>query len=217
MHLIYQKQRGRIKKNAAMLCFRPRWFTALSVKINQTMVAKITLVPACIYDAESINSLINQAYRGQEGWTRETEIVEGDRSSIEDVNELIKNPEAHFFVATINGSIAACICVEEKESQAYIGTFAVSPDFQNQGIGKQILYLAEKYAVNQLGSKKIVMVVISQREELISFYERCGYRKTDEISEYPLHLNVGIPTAEGLTIERLEKIPSVSLNPRSSY
>jgi len=170
------------------------------------MVTEITLVTACIDEAESINYLINQAYRGQEGWTRETEIVEGDRSSVEDVNELIKNPKTNFFVAIINGSVAACICVEEKESQAHIGTFAVSPAFQNQGVGKQILHLSEKYAVNQLGSKKIVMVVISQREELVSFYERCGYRKTGEISEYPLHLNVGIPMAEGLTIECLEKI-----------
>jgi len=178
------------------------------------MVNEITLIPACIDDTTIINSLINQAYRGQEGWTRETEIVEGDRSSVEDVNELIKNPEAHFFVVIINGSIAACICVEEKESQAYIGTFSVSPAFQNQGIGKQILHLAEKYAVNQLGSKKIVMVVISQREELISFYERCGYRKTGEISEYPLHLNLGVPMAEGLTIECLEKLSSVKFKAR---
>jgi hypothetical protein len=50
------------------------------------------------------------------------------------------------------------------------------------------------------------MVVISQREELISFYERRGYRRTGEIAEYPLHLNVGVPRAEGLTIEYLEKI-----------
>jgi len=170
------------------------------------MITEITLIPACIIDTTIINSLINQAYRGQEGWTRETEIVEGDRSSVEDVKKLIENPKTHFFVVTINGSVAACICVEEKENQVYIGTFAVSPAFQNQGVGKQVLHLVEKYAVNQLGSKKIVMVVISQREELISFYERCGYRRTGEISEYPLHLNVGIPTAEGLTIECLEKI-----------
>jgi len=169
------------------------------------METDIVLEPASIDDAESINSLINLAYRGQEGWTKETGIIVGERSSIEGVSKLIQNPKTHMFVATINSALAACICVEEKENQAYIGTFAVSPAFQNQGIGKRVLGLAEKYAVNQLGSKKLVMVVISQRAELISYYERRGYIRTGEISAYPVHLNVGIPAVEGLTIECLEK------------
>lgn len=169
------------------------------------MATEIILEPASIGDAESIKMLINQAYRGQEGWTKETEIVEGERSSLNDVKELIQNPEAHLLVAAINGTLAACVCVEEKENQAYIGTFAVNPALQNQGIGKLVLSLAEKYAANQLGSKKLVMVVISQRKELISFYERRGYRRTGKISEYPVHLNVGIPAVEGLTVEYLEK------------
>lgn len=156
-------------------------------------------------DAESINVLINQAYRGKDGWTKETEIVVGERSSVNDVKELIKSPEAHLFVAEINGLIVACICLEEKENQVYIGTFAVNPAFQNQGIGDQVLRFAEAYATNQLGSKRLMMVVISQREELISFYERRGYKRTGDISEYPVHLNVGIPVVEGLMIECLEK------------
>jgi len=170
------------------------------------MRAELALEPADIDDAERINSLINLAYRGEEGWTRETEIVAGERSSIEDVTKLIMNPDVHLLVATIDGNLAACICVEEKENKAYIGTFAVSPAFQNQGLGKTVLSLAEKYATNELGSEMLVMVVISQRKELISFYERRGYRRTGEISEYPVHLNVGVPTVEGLTIEHLEKI-----------
>ena len=170
------------------------------------MTTELTLEPACADDAENLTMLINRAYRGQEGWTRETEIVEGNRSSVEDVRNIIKNPTAHMLVARKHGAIAACICVEEKENQAYIGSFAVNPAFQNQGIGTQVLRLAENYAVDQLGSRKLIMVVISQREELISFYERRGYRRTGEIAEYPLHLNVGVPRAEGLTIEYLEKI-----------
>jgi len=170
------------------------------------MAVEITLKPASINDAENLNTLINDAYRGKQGWTKETDIVAGERSTIQGVRELIQNPATHLFVAIINGTIVACICVEQKENNAYIGTFAVSPAFQNQGIGKQVLNKVENYAVKQLGTKKLVMVVISQREELISFYERRGYRRTGEMSEYPVHLNVGIPTVEGLTIECLEKI-----------
>ena len=166
---------------------------------------ELTLKPANIDDAEYLNLLINQAYRGQEGWTRETDIVDGKRSSLEDVKSLIQNPYSHMLVAKINDVLAACICVEEKQNRTYIGTFAVNPAFQNQGIGKIVLSLAESYAVNKLGSKQLMMVVISQREELISFYERRGYKRTGEISAYPVHLNVGIPIVEDLTIEYLEK------------
>lgn len=169
------------------------------------MFPEITLESASANDAENINLLINEAYRGQVGWTRETEILDGTRSTIEHVRNLIQSTTAHLFTAKIDGSIAACICVEEKKDQAYIGTFAVSPGHQNQGIGKQILSLAENFAVNQLGSRKLMMVVVSQREELISFYERRGYKRTGEILEYPIHLNVGVPAVEGLTIEYLEK------------
>jgi len=165
----------------------------------------MTLELASADDAQSLNLLINEAYRGQAGWTTEIQIIEGARTSTKDVANLIQNQNTHLFTAKINGEIAACICVEAKENQTYIGTFAVNPNYQNQGIGKQVLHLAETFAVNQLSSKKIMMLVISQRKELISFYERRGYKRTGVITDFPVHLNVGIPTIEGLTIECLEK------------
>ncbi len=73
------------------------------------------------------------------------------------------------------------------------------------GIGKKILELAENYASKELGVTEFVMVVISQRKELIEFYERRGYKRTGEINEYPAHLNVGVPSVKGLTIEYIEK------------
>ena len=99
----------------------------------------------------------------------------------------------------------ACICIEEKEGKAYLGTFAVNPAHQNQGIGKQVLGMAEEYASNVLGLCQLSMLVISQREELISFYERRGYKRLGIIQAFPVHLNVGVPLQEGLTIEHLEK------------
>ena len=169
------------------------------------MKEKLTLKSAKITDAENLNILINQAYRGEVGWTRETEIVAGKRSSIKEVYGLIKNLDTNLFIVEINEDIAACICVEKKQNTALISTFAVNPKFQNQGIGKHVLALAEKFAINQLKVKKLVMVVISQRMELISFYERRGYKKTGKITDYPVHLNLGIPKVKGLTTEHLEK------------
>ncbi|MCK5830047.1 MAG: GNAT family N-acetyltransferase [Methylococcales bacterium] len=165
----------------------------------------LSLKQANIDDAEEINSLINLAYRGNDGWTKETDIVEGERSNIEDVNYLIKNQNTYLLTAKTDGDLVACICIEEKENKAYIGSFAVSPDQQNIGVGKKILELAEKYASKKLGVTEFVMVVISQRKELIEFYERRGYKRTGKIDNYPVYLNVGVPSVKGLTIEYLAK------------
>ena len=49
------------------------------------------------------------------------------------------------------------------------------------------------------------MLVISQREELVSYYERRGYIKIKINQDYPKNLDVGNPKTKGLTIEHLEK------------
>lgn len=164
-----------------------------------------TITLASIHDAERIKTLINQAYRGEQGWTKETDIVQGGRTSTDDVRALIQREDARLFVAKIHDVIAACICIEDKQEQAYIGTFAVNPAYQNQGLGQQMLDFAEQYVIEQLPANTLAMVVISQRTELIAYYQRRGYTRTGEQSDYPIHLNVGTPTVEGLTIECLKK------------
>lgn len=158
-----------------------------------------------INEASELSQLINTAYRGKHGWTKETDIVSGERTNINETKSLITNPETHILVAKENKHIIACVCVEQKESQTYIGLLAVNSKYQNRGLGKEILRLAEDYALNELNSKEYVMVVISQRKELIAFYERRGYNKTGEIERYPVHLNVGEPITKDLTIEYLKK------------
>ncbi len=108
------------------------------------MKSGLNLKQANIDDAEEINTLINLAYRGNDGWTKETDIVEGNRSNIEDVKYLIRNQKSHMLTAKNHGILVACICVEEKDNKAYIGSFAVYASQQNVGIGKNTLELAEK-------------------------------------------------------------------------
>lgn len=169
------------------------------------MLSRIDLVPAKIDKAKSIKELINLSYRGKEGWTRETEIVAGARVSYEDIKSLIQRNDSKMLIASISGEVIACICIEKKENKVYIGSFAVAPSYQNMGIGKLVLSQAEDIAVNQMKAKEIVMTVISQRRELIEYYERRGYRRTGQTEKYPVHLNVGTPIVEGLTIEYLVK------------
>jgi ribosomal protein S18 acetylase RimI-like enzyme len=169
------------------------------------MLSELQLELARNDHAEVICNLVNRAYRGEKGWTKETGIIDGNRTNVDEIRLLISNPNALMFITSIGGEVAACICIEIINNSAYISLFSVSPAYQDRGLGKQIINLAENYARNQLCINKLIMVVISQRKELIAFYERRGYKRTGKVKKYPVHLNAGTPRIKGLTLEYLEK------------
>jgi len=166
---------------------------------------EFTLEVAKAEQVEGICNLVNVAYRGKSGWTKETNLVGGDRTNTYEIQGYLSSPNAHLLVASVDGKIVACVCIEKDDDRACIGLLAVHPKLQGDGVGKEILHQAERYASKNLNAKKYIMVVVSQRTELIAYYKRRGYIRTGEIQKYPTNLNVGIPLKNGLTIEYLEK------------
>lgn len=160
---------------------------------------------ANINDAVRVCELLNLAYRGPEGWTTESALVEGNRCSESDIISDIKSPNNYLLVYKADNIIQACISVQKNDNRAYIGSFAVNPKLQNSGIGKTVLNLAEQFAVTCFQPEQFLMVVLSSRTELIQYYERRGYHRNGNIKEYPMHLNVGLPLNPDLTIEELTK------------
>jgi ribosomal protein S18 acetylase RimI-like enzyme len=158
---------------------------------------------ANVSQSQEINDLLNMAYRGDQGWTTESSLVDGDRSITSDIKLAIKN--SVFLIHKKADDVVACICLEIKGHEVFIVSFAVHPNYQTVGLGKLILHAAEQYAVNTLSATKFIMVVLSMRTELISFYERRGYQQIGINEKYPSHLNIGMPKSDGLTIEQLCK------------
>jgi len=70
--------------------------------------------------------------------------------------------------------------------------FSVSPLLQNKGIGRDLLFAAETYA-EKLNCHTLTMTVISTRHELISWYERRGFKATGEIEPFHDGKKFGIP------------------------
>lgn len=165
----------------------------------------IMLEKARLDDVNNIVDLVNLAYRGDAGWTKESELIQGDRVSKEIINSLLKEPEIHFLVAYSLGDLLCCICIEHSANTANIGFFAVNPKLQELGVGKSVLEQAEHYAITVLNVKKFAMQVISQRPELVDYYLRRGYKKLGLVRPYPKNLNSGSPSIDGLTIVTLEK------------
>lgn len=171
------------------------------------MNTQITLDIAIPDDIQNIVTLMNTAYRGGQGWTNESHLVTGQRVFSEHIENLIASNADTLLVHKKDNQIIACICisVDTKNSNlAYIGSFAVHPDYQGSGMGNAVLLAAENYA-STLGVLTYKMQVLAPRTELIAYYERRGYKQTGETTPFPKQLNVGQPVDRDLQVIELEK------------
>ena len=180
------------------------FFLPLKTKTTRPlrMITKATLE-----NVSQLNTLINSAYRGEsskKGWTTEANILEGLRTTELELTDMIQDPKNTLLKFTENNQIIGCVLLVEKKQQLYLGMLTVSPELQNSGIGKQLLQRAATHA-SELRLPKIVMTVISLREELIAWYKRNGYEDTGAREPFPAG-DVHIPiTNEPLEFIVLEK------------
>jgi len=146
------------------------------------------ITQATAEDVSALNQLINSAYRGEsskKGWTTEANILEGKRTTEAELIEIIQDKKNTILKYSENNQIIGCVLLIEKEDRLYLGMLTVSPELQNSGIGKKLMLQAEVFA-SELGLSKIVMTVISVREELISWYKRNGYVDSGAREPFPV-------------------------------
>lgn len=159
-------------------------------------------------DIGVIVQLVNSAYRpksGAHGWTHEADLIAGARTSANQIAELLSKLDSVILLGLIRSESAACVHIERIGGDSYIGMLAVTPSHQDSGIGKELLAHAEHYARTMFRTDRFVMMVVSSRSELISFYQRRGYQRTGSVMPYPLSARAGTPIEAGLKIEILEK------------
>jgi ribosomal protein S18 acetylase RimI-like enzyme len=84
--------------------------------------------------------------------------------------------------------------------------FAVSPALQGGGIGKTILAEAERQVRDRWGASRMEMTVLTQRADLIGWYERRGYARTGATEPFPYgDERFGLPRRPDLLFEVLAK------------
>ena len=147
-------------------------------------------------DIPFLAKLVNSAYKGEEakqGWTHEADLIEGtmriDESSL---YELIDKPGSVILKNNDGENITGCVYLEKRGNSMYLGMLSVSPTIQASGIGKKLLAAAESHALKN-GCSKIEMTVISERAELIAWYNRNGYRITNEKKPFHTESRFGVP------------------------
>jgi GNAT superfamily N-acetyltransferase len=147
------------------------------------------LEPAQPSDLPALHALIEGAYRSDSakmGWTHEADLLGGQRTDMEALEAMIADPAQAILILRDGDDIDACAALADHGGGlAYLGMFTVAPARQATGIGRLLLAATEEHAATLFGATRVEMTVISQRTELIAWYERRGYRLSGERRPFP--------------------------------
>lgn len=175
-------------------------------------MTKLAIRRAITADAEAIAKLINSAYRGETsraGWTTEADLIDGLRTTTQEIAALIAQPQLFILVGEYHGALMATICcehlIEGHQHKAKLGMISVQPNLQNQGFGKQMILAAEAYAIEIWPLEAFCMTVITARASLIAFYNRLGYLPTGLVKPFPYESDLWQVKVEGLQFAYFEK------------
>jgi ribosomal protein S18 acetylase RimI-like enzyme len=137
-------------------------------------------------DAPAIVRLVNAAYRGPAGWTRETHILAGDRTDESAVLAMMQAPESLILLCLRGERPVGCVHLKRQtRDEAYLGMLAVDPGAQEGGLGKRLMNEAEAFAGKRWGATAVSITVIDRRPELVAYYLRRGYAPTGETQPFP--------------------------------
>jgi len=85
-------------------------------------------------------------------------------------------PDTKYIVLTDDEfPVATCRLYEIDADSAMIGRVVVLPEYRGQGLGKRVMYEAEKW-LSDLGYSR---AVIESRDVAVEFYRHLGYTVTD--------------------------------------
>ncbi|HVU61011.1 MAG TPA: GNAT family N-acetyltransferase [Mycobacteriales bacterium] len=166
-------------------------------------------------DVEAIVALVESAYRGEAsraGWTTEADLLDGQRTDADTVAATIAASDRRVLLAfeaealEAEALVGCCELRRLPQATAYFGMFAVVPTLQGGGVGGELLTEAESVVRREWQATRMEMTVIAQREDLIAWYERRGYRRTGATEPFPYgDERFGLPRRDDLFFERLAK------------
>jgi ribosomal protein S18 acetylase RimI-like enzyme len=149
----------------------------------------MTIERATLSDAEEILSLQELAYRSEAELYNDFSIP----PLLQTLEEVRKDFENQVFLKTVlDRKIVGSVRAFMKEGTCYIGRLIVHPDFQNQGIGKELMNGIEETFKE---ARRFELFTGHKSEKNLHLYEKLGYRVFKTVK-----------ANERLTIVFLEKI-----------
>lgn len=170
----------------------------------------MSLVVATHADVGEIVALVESSFRGDAsrvGWTTEADLLDGRRTGADEIEAILADPEQRVLLERHgSGLLRASMVVGHRSDLAWFGMLAVVPALQGAGIGSRVLAEAERWVARHWRARRMNMKVIAQRQELIAWYERRGYRRNGETAPfYYGDERFGLPRRPDLSFVTLEK------------
>lgn len=160
---------------------------------------------------DELVDLVNAAYRGEsskKGWTTEEHLLGGQRTDPDTLRAQLEEENSYILIAQDEENddfIEGCVHLRQEGEKCYLGMLTVDPELQGEGLGKFLLQESEIFA-DMLGCTEMYMTVLEVRNELIAWYEKHGYTKTNETRPFPYgDARFGIPKREDLRFIILRK------------
>jgi len=113
---------------------------------------------------------------------------------------LMKDSTRITYLATQDGRPVGVIQSAVSDGRAFIVHFAVRPEMQGRGIGRQML-MAIVRGLQNSGGKRITIEVETENQNALSLYQRCGFVTVNATDYERLELP-RIPTAPELLFDR---------------
>ncbi len=141
-------------------------------------------------DLAELADLINGAYRGNSsraGWTTEADLLDGQRTDIAGLRELMNDPKQFLLVASDGGGqlLGCAHVILEPDQTLYFGMLTVHPEAQARGMGRELLVHLQHFGLSA-GCCRMRMTVVHLRAELMAWYERRGFVRTGRVLPFPM-------------------------------
>jgi ribosomal protein S18 acetylase RimI-like enzyme len=175
-------------------------------------MTEIDIREATPADISVLHALIESAYRGEAsraGWTTEADLLDGQRTDPEDLADILADPKQALLTAWRGGNLVGSVLVADRgEGTGYFGMLSVSPTLQAGGLGRRLVEAAHRTLADRFGARRVRISVLPQRETLIAWYERLGYRPTGDTLPFPYgDLRFGLPRRDDLYFIVMERPP----------
>ena len=161
-------------------------------------------------DIPSLCRLIQKAYRGEAsraGWTTEADLLDGQRTDPEDLADILADPRQALLTAWRDEVLLGCVLIADRgEGVGYFGMLSVDPTMQGGGLGRALVEAAHSAMAERFGARRVRISVFPQRDTLIAWYERLGYRMTGETLPFPYgNPRFGLPKRDDLHFVVMER------------
>ena len=173
-------------------------------------MTEITIRDAATADIPSLHRLIESAYRGEAsraGWTTEADLLDGQRTDPDDLADILADPGQALLTAWRADDLVGCVLIADRgEETGYFGMLSVSPTLQAGGLGRRLVEAAHAALADRFGARRVRISVFPQRETLIAWYGRLGYRLTAATLPFPYGFpRFGLPLRDDLHFIVMER------------